>query len=122
MKLLNQVKKYPAAELLFFDQCADQVIRCRHILKWTYVVLYYARDSLPTNKHELFKFQQTALEEACERTHQLMERDLSPFLDMNQTERSPFFKFRAELINQMNLLQKQYESFVEVIVNDEAFQ
>jgi hypothetical protein len=58
MHLLNEVKNYPAGELAFFENCADAVIKCRQVLKWTYVVSYYSekhnnlKDRIP-----LFKFQ-----------------------------------------------------------------
>ena len=40
------------------------------------------------------------LEEACERTHKLMESDINKYLDISVTERSPFFLFKANLTNQ----------------------
>ena len=66
MQLLNEVKSYPAGELVFFEQCADAIVKCRQVLKWTYVISYYAEKHLKQAKVQLFKFQQTALEEACE--------------------------------------------------------
>jgi hypothetical protein len=71
MQLLNEVKSYPAGELVFFEQCADAIVKCRQVLKWTYVVSYYSEKHLVKvpAKIQLFKFQQTALEEACEQTH-----------------------------------------------------
>ena len=69
MQLLNEVKNYPAGELGFFEQCADAVIKCRQVLKWTYVVSYYSGINSNQLKIDLFKFQQTALEQACEQTH-----------------------------------------------------
>jgi len=115
VQLLNEVKSYPAGELVFFEQCADAIVKCRQVLKWTYVVSYYSEKHLAKAqaKIQLFKFQQTALEEACEQTHQIMESDLSAYLDINTVDRSPFYKFRAELINKMKILEQSYESFVE---------
>lgn len=39
------------------------------------------------------------LEEACERTHKLMESDINKYLDMNVIDRTPFFHFKANLTN-----------------------
>jgi hypothetical protein len=46
------------------------------------------------------------LEEACERTHKLMESDINKYLDISVTERTPFFLFKANLTNQTAVLKK----------------
>ena len=45
--------------------------------------------------------------------HQLLESDLSPYLDTSIADRSPFYKFKAEVTNKMEILKKSYKSFVE---------
>jgi hypothetical protein len=39
------------------------------------------------------------LEEACERTHKLMESDINKYLDISATDRTPFFDFKENLTN-----------------------
>ena len=56
------------SELQFFEDCASRIIECRQVLKWTYVIDFYARH-LPENDKQLFSFQQADLENACEKTH-----------------------------------------------------
>ena len=38
---LNTEKQYPVAELTFLDEGLLEVVRCRKVLKWTYVYGYY---------------------------------------------------------------------------------
>ena len=56
VKLLNEVKNYPAAELNFFEECSNIIIQCRQVLKWTYPIAYYAEKEWRKNELELFKF------------------------------------------------------------------
>lgn len=42
------------------------------------------------------------LEKFCEHLHELIEKPLDPFLDPNIVDRSPFYKFRDNLINYYN--------------------
>jgi hypothetical protein len=83
------------------------------VLKWTYVVGYFADKNMTKQEINLFKYQQMALEEACELMHQLLEKDLSPFLDTSIVDRSPFYKFKADVTNKMEILRNSYRSFVE---------
>ena len=48
----------------------------------------------------------TDLEERCESTHAIMESDISPYLDKNNQDRSPFYKFKGDTIMRMNALEK----------------
>lgn len=43
--LLYEIKKYPLAELEFLDVAINEVIRCRQVLKYTYVYGYYLNNS-----------------------------------------------------------------------------
>ena len=83
MKSLNEIKNYPAGELPFFEDCAIEIIKCRQVLKWTYVVSYFAEKELDQSKFKLFTYQRTELEAACEQTHELLEEDMAKFLDTN---------------------------------------
>ena len=69
MELLHSVKMYPYSELSFFEEASIEIMQCRQVLKWTYAVIYLEETGMDVAEKELFKFQQTALEEACERTH-----------------------------------------------------
>ena len=113
MRLLNEVKKYPNAELTFFEDCTNEIVKCRQVLKWAYVVEFYSVQELNRQEIELFKFQRGALEEACEQTHKLMESDLTPYLSTDAVDRGPFYKFKAELTNLTQVLKQSYRSFVE---------
>ena len=52
------------------------------------------------------------LEEACELVHEQIERPLDPFLDPNIPDRSPFFKYKSDLINLTNVTNKNYNSLI----------
>jgi ariadne-1 len=41
INLLHDVKKYPLKELEFLEEAVNEVIRCRQVLKFTYVYGYY---------------------------------------------------------------------------------
>lgn len=116
---LNQAKKYPSKDLEFFEICADQIILCRQVLKWSYVVGYFSMNYLSTTEIELFKFWQTQLEQQCERTHQLLESDLSPYLDPKTADRTPFFQFKDKMVSHMAQLKDQYEKFSSAIILSE---
>lgn len=46
MQQLHKEKNYPFKELEFMEECANEVIYCRQVLKWTYVTNFYAKDLL----------------------------------------------------------------------------
>ena len=54
--MLNEIKNYPHSELKFFEECANEIIKCRHVLKWTYVVSYFDESNLKAHRFKLFKF------------------------------------------------------------------
>lgn len=107
-ELLNNVKNYPASELVFFEDCAKEIIKCRQVLSYTYVVDYFEEVNMNISEQKLFKYQQAALEESCEQTHNLLESDLSKFLDPKVTDRSPFYKYKADVVNKMQILKQSY--------------
>jgi hypothetical protein len=39
--LLHDIKKYPLKELEFLEEAVNEVIRCRQVLKYTYVYAFY---------------------------------------------------------------------------------
>ena len=70
---------------------------------------------------DLFKFWQTQLEEICERTHKLLESDLTPYLDVVAVDRGPFFKFKDKVMSHMTQLEDQYNKFSTKITLNEKF-
>ena len=120
-KTLHEVKQYPSSELLFFEDCANEIIKCRQVLKWTYPVSYYALESWSDAEITLFKDQVEELEKACSRTHELLERDLGPFLDISAVDRGPFYHYKSDLVNKMEILRNSYRSFVQA-VSEKEFQ
>ena len=53
IELLHDIKKYPLNELEFLVEAINEVIRCRQVLKYTYVYGYYLNN---TKKQSLFEF------------------------------------------------------------------
>lgn len=98
-------------ELEFFEDCAKEVIACRQVLKYTYVVDYYARNLADHEKH-LFKYQQAELENACEGAHKLLESDLNPYLDVSMVDRKPFYLFRSDVINTVATLRQSFKTLI----------
>lgn len=41
VQLLHETKHYPLRELEYFEKAVNEVIRCRHVLKYTYVFGYF---------------------------------------------------------------------------------
>lgn len=116
---LHEIKGYPAEELTFFEETANVVRDARLVLKWTYAVAYYMKD--PNSKEytqmeiDLFNYQQSGLEEATERCVETLEKDISPFLATDATERSPFYHYKSQLMGLMQSLKSQYSGFVDAI-------
>ena len=53
IELLHDIKKYPMNEIEFLDEAINEVIRCRQVLKYTYVYGFY---QLNPNEKSLFEF------------------------------------------------------------------
>ena len=105
---MHEIKQYPQDELKFFEETSDIVIKCRHILRWSYVSGYFmaAKTQQEKAEKELFEYQQTTLEEACERTHHLLEADKNKFLNIDEPSRSPFYQYKSHVITAKDSLQK----------------
>ena len=97
MNLLHDIKGYPAAELEFLTEGCDAVIKCREILKWTYVYGYYKDKNMPENRKLLFQQWQSDLEKFCDHLHGLCEKNLDVFMDPNVTDKAPFYHYRGDL-------------------------
>lgn len=53
IELLHNIKKYPMAELEFLEEAINEVIKCRQVLKFTYVYGYYLNNP---KEQSLFEF------------------------------------------------------------------
>ena len=51
----------------------------------------------------------------------LLESDLSPYLDVEETDRNPFFQYKDNLLGRMTALKQQYERFSDKISLNEKF-
>ncbi len=49
IQLLNQIKNYPPSELEFLDEAINEVIKCRQVLKFTYVYGYFMKNQKDIN-------------------------------------------------------------------------
>ncbi len=101
--MLHEIKKYPPSELEFLEEAINEVIRCRQVLKFTYVYAYYLKNSKDLN---LFQFMQEDLEKNCDYLHELIERPLDIYLDTNNVDRSGFYHFKGQLINYYQITRK----------------
>jgi len=61
--LLHEIKRYPPNELEFLEEAINEVIKCRQVLKFTYVYGYYMTNQKDLN---LFQFLQEDLEKNCD--------------------------------------------------------
>ena len=96
IELLHSVKKYPMNELEFLEEAINEVVRCRQVLKYTYVYGYYLNNP---KEQSLFEFLQENLEKNCDTLHELIEKPLDPFLDPSIIDRKAFYNFKSDLIN-----------------------
>lgn len=110
IELLHGLKKYPLAELEFLEEAINEVIRCRQVLKYTYVYGFYLKSS---NEKNLFEFLQENLEKNCDTLHELIEKPLDPYLDSNVVDRKPFYNFKSDLVNYFQVTKKFYENLLE---------
>lgn len=73
LETLQGVRGYKLSEVSFIREAAEQVIRCRQVLKWTYVYAYYLENDIERN---FFEFLQEHLEKNTEHLHGLVETPL----------------------------------------------
>ena len=87
------------------------------MLKWTYAYGYYMlgeKKAKPTDKN-LFESWQTDLEKYCDALHGMIERNLDEFLDPNITDKSPFFKYKSELVSYSEATKKFMSNIIKEI-------
>ena len=51
IEMLNRIKSYPMNELEFMVEAVEEVIKCRHVLKWTYAFGYCLDESKVAEKN-----------------------------------------------------------------------
>ncbi|CAG9313202.1 unnamed protein product [Blepharisma stoltei] len=96
MQELHDLKQYPIGELEFLKQAAEQVVKCRRVLKWTYCFGYYLKSGA---EKDLFEHLQEKLEENTEHLHELIEKPLDMYMSPDTIDRSPFYQYKSELTN-----------------------
>ena len=52
------------------------------------------------------------LEEHTEILHELVEKDLTPFLDTNNPDRKPFYHYKSDLTNYYSVTKKFLENLL----------
>jgi hypothetical protein len=77
----QQTKGSSWIDVQFLIQAAEQVIDCRRVLKYTYVLGYFLSENSPEKK--LFEYQQEMLEKNVERLHEYTEKPVNQ-LDRTQ--------------------------------------
>ena len=100
---LHTRKGYPFTELEFLKTCAESMVGLRRVLKNTYAYAFYLEDK---KEKDLFEFQQGRLEENCDRLHQLLEKDLTVFMDEANPDLSPFARYKTEITNVSEVTKK----------------
>jgi ariadne-1 len=114
MQQLHDIKQYPIGEVEFLKLAVEQVIRCRRVLKWTYVFGYYLNPGIEKN---LFEHLQEKLEENTDHLHELVERPLDEYLDVNTTDKSRFYHYKSDLINYYQVTKNFFENLLDGIEN-----
>lgn len=67
---------------------------------------------------EQFEFWQTDLEKYCDTLHKMVEQPLDAFLDPHITDRSPFYKFKGQLVSFFEATKKYYIALIQGIEHD----
>jgi len=111
IEMLHHLKHYEFNDLIFLEQALTEVIRCRHVLKWTYAYGYFS--NLSKSKRDMFEFSQESLEKYCEHLHGMVEKPLDAYLDPNIADKSPFYRFKGDLVSFYTATTKFYSGMVQ---------
>lgn len=109
---------YRDKEVKFLDQGALEVIKCRQVLSYTYVVGFFSSKLMTEAESKLFKFQQEEMEIICEEVHKLLEQDLSPYVIAEDHNRELFLTFKHELVNKIEVLTRSYKTMLEKVYRE----
>ena len=115
-------------ECSFLREAAAEVVKCRRVLKWTYVHGYYLEDEREKN---LFEFMQEDLEKHTEHLHELVEVELEAYLQdakrgkgkvahqsTDRVKKKPFLEYRKEVTSYAATCRKYRRSFVDATADD----
>lgn len=114
MHQLHDMKQYPIGEVEFLKLAVEQVIRCRRVLKWTYVFGFYLSPGLEKN---LFEHLQEKLEENTDHLHELVEKPLDDYLNPNITDKSAFYHYKSDLTNYSQVTKEFFDRLIVGIEN-----
>ena len=98
IEMLVEIKNYSPAELKFLSEGCAIVIQSRNVLKCSYAYAYYNTIGKNASDKDRFENWQGMLESFCDRLHGEVERNLDEFLDPNEVDRAPFYKFRDKFV------------------------
>eukprot|EP00347_Sterkiella_histriomuscorum_P021929 403332278 len=99
-RLLHKIKKYSLDDLEFLNEAISEVIKCRRLLKYTYLYGYFLNSS---TEQPYFQFLQGILERNCDYLHELIEKPLDIYLDTKITDSKDFYHFKGQLVNQFQI-------------------
>ena len=60
----------------------------------------------------MFEFSQEGLEKYCEHLHGMVEKPLDTYLDPNIFDKSPFYRFKSDLVSYYTATTKFYSGMV----------
>jgi len=102
-------KAFSVKDVEFLLEAAEQMVKCRRFLKWTYAFAYFLKGSSTTVK--LFEFHQGQLEGTLERLSDIVENtDWQGFLGDSQLTHGPFYDKRAQTISLTNVVRDFFDS------------
>ncbi len=88
----------------FILDAVDAVIRCKQVLRWTYVFSYLFKGT--SSMKALFESQQALLEEFTDQLHELAEKPISELVDSHA---------KIDLISRTRLIEKYRENLMDAI-------
>lgn len=112
MNNLNHIKNIPFEELYFLEKAVETIIKCRRILKNTYIFGYYMKE-VP-EKH-LFEHNQNLLEKDADQLHEMMEDGrIEKLIQIDNFEEfnKEFTMFKANIINLSTATTKYQENLL----------
>lgn len=109
MAKLQSACGYKLSDVTFIREAAEQVIKCRQVLKYTYVHGYYLTNTLERN---LFEHLQEMLEKHTEHLHGLVETPLKIYTSSSKPPAVPFFDHRSNVTNFAGITKKFLEDML----------
>ena len=103
------MKQYPVSELEFLREGIQEIIKVRQILKNSYIFGYYLESG---KEKQLFEYLQQDLEKNADHLHELLEKPMDPYLDLEELDKKPFAHFKSELTNYFQVTRTVQISFL----------